>query len=224
MSMAETIDMYPALQAEDDGFLKHLKDFVIGPLQESLGFTDDDDFCSRVDRLVEGNASVVDMGSSLPLYTPIKDDSGVIQLSRSVPVWSGTHVDFPLYSGLGKESVEDFIYGNPRRTGYLGKEFVNSNPAFQVALVVHHIVENVLIHELAAEAFVLGVYDEVPFEDAHFKKTGIPSTKLTLAQTTSSLYMQWVMDSPTALHGTFGRPKYNGWVLRIRGARPKDIS
>ena len=220
--MQESMDTYPALQAEDDGFLKHLKDFVIDLLQEPLGLDENDDFLSRVNRLLEVNADVVDKGASLPLYIPIKDDFGVIQMSKAVPVWSGNHIDFPLYPGTAKNRVENFIYGNPRRIGFLGKEFSEANPAFQVALVVHHIMDNVIIHALAAEAFVLGVYDEFPFEDAHYEKTGIPSTKLVWAHATSSLNRRWVLDSPAGYHGGYGKPEYNGWIIRIRGARPKE--
>lgn len=220
----EVISDYPAMQAEDDGFLRNLQMSVIEPHLETLDFSEGDDYLSRASFLIAGNEDSTDEGSSLPLYLPIRTDDGLIRLSKSKAVWSGAHVGFPLYGDLAKEEVEALVYGStsyiPRR---LSKELLELQPAFRVALIVHHIEQNVVIPPLAAEAFVLGVYGEVSAGDDHFKTCGIPSTQLFSAHTFSGMRAEWVMDSPTQMHGCFrAEPRCNGWDVRFRGGAPKE--
>ena len=220
--MQETLNDYPSLQMEDDGFLLSLKiDFVVSR-EELFGVNDDETFLEIIERLVGQNSKVVDKGSQLPLYIPVFSDEGDMVGSQAVPVWSGVHIDFPLYSGLSKDSVEMFLYGNPRRIGYLGPEFLECDPAFRLALLVHFAIDNILIHELAIEAFLLGVYEEIPFEDKHFEKTGLPETRLATVASSTGLHAKRMRMPDGGLCISHGISKTDGWIVRVRGAKPKE--
>ena len=141
--MKESLRDYPSLQMEDDGFLLSLKMDFVDSRKELFGAEENSSFKEMVERLIEGNRAVLDKGSQLPLYVPVFSDDGEMVGSRAVPVWSGVHIDFPLYPGLSKDSVEMFLYWNPRRIGYLGPEFLECDPAFKLALLVHFAIDNI---------------------------------------------------------------------------------
>ena len=220
--MRETLSDYPALQMEDDGFLLSLKMDFADMRKELFGAEDGLSLAQMVDRLIDENVQVVDKGSQLPLYVPVISDDGVIVGSRAVPVWSGVHIGFPLYPGLAKNSVEMFLYGNPRKIGCLGQEFMECDPAFKLALLVHFATENILIHELAIEAFLLGAYNEVPFEDKHFETTGLPETKLTQVVSSTGLCAKRKRMPSGDLCISYGEARTDGWIVRVRGTKPKE--
>lgn len=220
--MQETLNDYPSLQMEDDGFLLSLKIDFATSREELFGVKEGDTFLEIIKRLVEGNSTVVDKGSQLPLYVPVYSDDGEMVGSQSVPVWSGTHIDFPLYPGLAKDSVEMFLYGNPRKVGRLGPDFMECDPAFRLALLVHFAINNVLIHELAIEAFLLGAYGEIPFEDKHFEETGLPETQLATVASSTGLHAKRMRMPDGGLCISYGIAKTDGWVVRVRGTKPKE--
>ena len=220
--MKESLRDYPSLQMEDDGFLLSLKMDFVDSRKELFGAEENSSFKEMVERLIEGNRAVLDKGSQLPLYVPVFSDDGEMVGSRAVPVWSGVHIDFPLYPGLSKDSVEMFLYGNPRRIGYLGPEFLECDPAFKLALLVHFAIDNIHIHELAIEAFLLGVYAEIPFEDKHFEETGLPETQLAMVASSTGLYAKRMRMPDGGLCISHGIAKTDGWVVRVRGTKPKE--
>ena len=220
--MAETLDDYPALQMEDDGFLLSLKMDFADSREELFGIEEGLSFAQIIDKLIDENADVVDKGSQLPLYVPILSDEGKMVGSRAVPVWSGIHIGFPLYPGLAKDAVEAFLYGNPRRIGHLGLEFMKCTPAFKLAILVHFAIDNVLVHELGIEAFLLGAYGEAFPSDNHYKATGLPETSLSTVVSSAGLHAKRSRMSSGDLCVAFGVAKTDGWTVRIRGARPKE--
>lgn len=219
--MRETMDDYPALRMEDDGFLLSMRRDFADIRHELFDIEDGMALSDMVSRLVEGNADVTDIGSQLPLYMPIISDEGVVAGCRAVPVWSGTHVGLVLYPGWSNDSIESFLYGNPRAYGKFGEGFMSCDPAFRLALLVHFTQENVLIPPLAAEAFLLGAYGEIPLEDEHFETTGLPSTELAVVYSSASLSRRRSA-MPGGLCITHGRPRTSGWTVRVRGAKPKE--
>lgn len=220
--MKETLRDYPALQMEDDGFLLSLKMDFADDRRELFGFEKGMSLGEMIGKLIDGNAGVIDKGSQLPLYAPLISDDGEMVGSKAVPVWSGTHIDFPLYPGLAKDSVEMFLYGNPRKPGCLGAEFMKCDPAFRLALLVHFATDNVLIHELAIEAFLLGVYEQIPFADEHFEATGLPGTALSAVVSSTGLYAKRTRMPSGDLCIAYGITKTDGWSIRVRGAKPKE--
>lgn len=220
--MRETMDDYPALRMEDDGFLLSMRIDFADRRDELFGAIGGLSFADIVEGLAVGNTAVTDVGSQLPLYIPVFSDDGVIVGSKAVPVWSGAHVGFPLYPGLANDSIESFLYGNPRRIGQLSPEFMRCDPAFRLALLVHFSLENVIIRELAAEAFLLGVYDELPFPDEHYRVTGLPSTELTRVQSSTGLRLKRSMPALGQLCIAHGEGRTDGWIVRVRGAQPKE--
>lgn len=220
--MKETLNDYPLLQMEDDGFLLSLKTDFVSSREELFGVGNDLKFAEIIDQLIEGNSEAIDKGSQLPLYIPVFSDDGVMVGSKAVPVWSGVHIGFPLYPGLAKDAVEAFIYGNPRRIGFLGPEFMECNPAFRLAILVHFAIDNILIHELAIEAFLLGVYEEIPFEDGHYKETGLPETQLSSVVSSTGLRAKRMKMPDGGLCISYGIAKTDGWTVRIRGSKPKE--
>lgn len=220
--MRETMDDYPALRMEDDGFLLSMRMDFADRREELFGATGELPFLDTIERLVEGNSAVTDVGSQLPLHIPVFSDDGMMVGSKAVPVWSGTHVGFPLYPGLANDSVESFLYGNPRRFGQLGPEFMSCDPAFRLALLVHFALENVIIHELAVEAFLLGTYDELPLPDEHYQATGLPSTELFWVQSSTGLRLKRSMPAIGELCIAHGVSRTDGWIVRVRGAQPKE--
>lgn len=220
--MRETMDDNPALRMEDDGFLLSMRMDFADRREELFGTTGELSFLETIKRLVEGNSAVTDVGSQLPLHIPVLSDDGAMVGSKAVPVWSGSHIGFPLYPGLANDSIESFLYGNPRKFGHLGPEFMSCDPAFRLAILVHFALENVIIHELAVEAFLLGVYDELPFPDEHYRTTGLPSTELFWVQSSTGLRLKRSMPVVGELCITHGQGSTDGWIVRIRGARPKE--
>lgn len=222
--MGDDMAAMPLLRAEDDGFLKALKIEVIDPHLETLDFEGCETFDECVERLLEGNADCVDRGSSLPLYLPWRDDEGVLRASSARPVWSGAHVGIPLYGDLCPDGVENLIMGSRRVVGRLSEEFLRFSPAFRVALIVHRITQVVLIDPLDAEAFVLGRYGELPLDDAHYEKVGVPSTELVRVEPNSGSRTEWVMRADGSLTGTLrSATRTNGWRVRVRGSQPKEV-
>ncbi len=220
--MVESIEDYPALRMEDEGFLMSVKMDFVEIREELFGASEGKAFPEIVEGLVGRNACCTDKGSSLPLYLPLLSDDGEIVGSRSVPVWSGAHVGFALYPGLEKGCVERYIYGNPWIPGRLGKAFLECDPAFRLALLVHYMLENVLIGELSAEAFLLGAYEELPFSDERYEKTGLPSTKLVSVRSTSSTATTRMVMPDGSLCVSHGSGRTCGWAVRVRGSRPKE--
>jgi len=220
--MRERISDYPALQKEDDGFLKHLKLSIIDPLQESWGFAESDDFSARCVQVLEASQSVHGKGACLPFRVPIKDEQGQVVISDLQTVWSGKAFDFPLYPGEARQQVESLIFDDRLMHRGPSKAFAELPPAFQVALLVHYMEEYVVLPVLAAEAFVLGAFGETPLADQHYLDTGLPTTQLALALPVPGPRVVWIRESPTELSGTFGDSRYSGWTVRIRGARPKE--
>lgn len=220
--MAEKISGYPSLQAEDDGFLMQLRDDVIAMHLDALGLTECETISECVEKLQATSAYAVDKGASLPLYIPVCDDDGVVQGYKTAAVWAGEHIDVPLYGDIAPERVESLIKGVPQTHGALDEAFMAYSPAFRVALLVHHIVQNVSINPMAAEAFVLGRYGELGFEDSHFVEYGVPSTEVVQVSSLSGLRMEWVAISPTSYVGNHRlEQRISGWTIRVRGAYPK---
>lgn len=220
--MLEKISDYPVLQAEDDGFLMQLRDNVIAPHLDTLGVEGCGSLSECIDELQKASAYAVDKGASLPLYVPVFDDGGAMRGHRAVAVWAGEHVGIPLYGDVEPEIVENLIKGETHASGKLDEGFMSFSPAFRVALVVHHIVQHVAIDSLAAEAFVLGRYDEILFDGPHFEEYGVPSTELVQVCGVVGSRTEWMATSPTAYVGRCGaEPRIDGWVVRVRGARPK---
>lgn len=220
--MRETISDYPALQMQDDGFLMSIKSDFVDRRDELFDLPSDMDFKDAIEFLVSQNASCTDVGASLPLYVPVMSDDGVIVASKAVPVWSGVHIGFPLYPGLSNDAVESFLYGNPRRIFSLGNEFMACDPAFKLALLVHFTIENVIIHEMAVEMFVLGMYHEYPFPDEHYEQTGLPSTALARVAPSVSLSRKRSRTAPNEYCIAIGSAKTDGWIVRVRGTKPKE--
>lgn len=209
---------------EDDGFLLSVLIDFVDRAAELFHLGKEKNFKTMVERLVERNEPVIDQGSSLPIYLPLASDDGQVVASRQVPVWSGTHIGFPLYPGMARNSVESFLYGNPRRPGRLGEEFLATSDAFRLALLVHYVCENVLIPALSAEAFLLGAYDQVPFHDDHYEETGLPTTYLTIETAEDGLRLKRTLAPNGCLQITHGMSMIEGWTIRVRGARPKEAT
>ena len=214
----------PALQAEDDGFLLQLKWTAIDPHLSELKL----DKCKTIDdcveKIIKESEDCIDRGSSLPLYIPFRDDEGVIQGYRVRPVWSGAHVGIPLYGDMCPDQVRALIVGGTMGGVKPSRSFMQFSPAFRVALLVHHICQIVLIHPLAAEAFVLGRYSELPFNDEHYEDFGVPSTQLIQVEPNSGLRMEWSARSKHQLSGTHEAEAHiNGWRVLIRGSQPKEV-
>ena len=118
---------------------------------------------------------------------------------------------------------ESLITGNRIGASRLYEGFMAYSPAFRVALLVHHICQIVLIHPLAAEAFVLGRYGELPLDDPHFEETGIPTTSLVTISPNDGLRTEWTSVNPHSLAGKrMAHSRINGWTVRFRGAQPKE--
>ncbi len=213
----------PNLQAEDDGFLLQLKMSVIDKHIETLGIESYATIDECVRKILADSVSSTDVGGSLPLYIPWRDDDGIIQGSFARPVWAGEHIEVPLYGNIDPEGVERLIVGNRLGASSLYEGFMLYSPAFRVALLVHHICQIVLIHPMAAEAFVLGRYNELPFDDRHFEKFDVPSTELVRIESYSGLRTEWVAKDAHSLRG-FHRveSRINGWNVRVRGSQPKE--
>lgn len=220
--MSIEIGDYPRLRAEDDGFLLSLKEMVVDMHLESLGIGDCENLEECIDKLIEDSANSVDVGGMLPIYIPWRDDERVVQGSTTVPVWAGKHVGIPLYGDIAKNKVEELITGNRIMAAKLFDGFMEYSPAFRIALLVHHICQNVLIHPLAAEAFVLGRYEELSLDDEHFRKTGLPSTDLIRVEPISGMRWERIATSSHSFEGVYGNGHINGWCVRIRGSRPKE--
>lgn len=213
----------PALRAEDDGFLLQLKWSVLEKHIETLGIGDCETLDDCVGKILKDSQEATDKGSQLPLYIPFRDDDGIIQGCSAKPVWSGTHVDIPLYGNLRIAEVRELITGNRLGSSHLYEGFMAYSPAFRVALLVHHICQVVLMHPLAAEAFVLGHYGELPFEDKHFESFGAPSTDLLQVESNLGLRTEWMAKDPDSLSGKgLLAPRINGWRIRVRGSQPKE--
>ena len=221
--MRETIEDYPALRMEDDGFLLSLKMDFADIREELFGTFDNLSFGECIEKLVRGNEGCRDKGSSLPVYIPVYSDDGGMVGSKAVPVWSGVHIDFPLYPGLAKDSVESFLYGSPRRIFQLGDDFLACDPAFKLALLVHFTLDNIIIHELAVESFLLGLYEEMPFADEHYLQTGLPSTSLASVRSSTGLSCKRSKTPDGGLCIAIGDAKTDGWSIRVRGTKPKEI-
>ena len=220
--MTEMRDM-PVLQAEDDGFLSQLKMRVLDDHLETLKL----DGCITIDdcvsKLIEDSTGSIDQGASLPLYVPWRDDEGIIRGNTAEPVWAGTHVGIPLYGDLAQNEVESLITGNRIGASKLYEGFMAYSPAFRVALLVHHICQIVLIHPLAAEAFVLGRYGELPFDDPHFEESGIPATSLVSISQNDGLRTTWRANGSHSLVGAHAiNSTIVGWTVRFRGSQPKE--
>lgn len=213
----------PFLQAEDDGFLLHLKWEILDSHIQTLGIPEGTSLGDSLLYLIECSESATDSGSCLPLYLPWHDDDGIMRGSKATNVWSGAHIDIPLYGDLVPQKVERLIFGGHHSSSKLHEGFMSYTPAFRVALLVHHICQIVLINPLAAEAFVLGKYDELPFNDAHYLEYGIPSTELVSVEPNSGTNAEWMSKSPNTLSGSIrSRPRINGWRVRFRGSQPKE--
>lgn len=221
--MRESIKDYPALQMEDDAFLASLKADFVELREELYEISEEMSFSECIETLIARNRVCVDKGSSLPIYIPVYADDGKMVGSRAVPVWSGVHVGFPLYPGLSKDAVEAFLYGNPRRFFSLGEDFLACDPAFKLALLVHYAFDNVIIHELAIESFLLGLYEEMPFSDDHYLQTGLPSTSLTSVSASTGLACKRLGTQDGGYCLAIGRPEIDGWTVRVRGSKPKEM-
>lgn len=217
-----SISEMPALEAEDQGFLLHLKYAVLDEHLESLGLSSCTTLNECIDSLFADSSNSEDVGAELPLYIPVKDDSGEIQGYKAKPVWAGAHIDIPLYGSLCSRDVEALIYGNNRSNTGCCEQFMSYNPAFRVALLVHHICQIVVINPLAAEAFVLNKYGELHFEDRGYSKTGVPSTELFSVEPNIGTRIEW-SKSANSLVGTHKlNSRINGWRVYIRGSQPKQ--
>ena len=218
-----TIADMPALQAEDDGFLLQLKWTVLDKHLKTLGIDDCKTLDDCVEKIMRESDEMIDKGSQLPLYIPARGDDGIIFGSSAQPVWSGIHVGIPLYGHLCPEKVGSLITGNRIGARKLYEGFLAYSPAFRVALLVHHICQIVLIHPLAAEAFVLGRYSELPFEDEHFESYGVPSTELLSVSSNLGLQTEWAAFDPHSISGALGiESRINGWHVDVRGSQPKE--
>ncbi len=218
-----TMDDMPVLRAEDDGFLLQLRNRVLTRHLNTL----DLEKCSTIDecvsKLLADSEASVDRGGSLPLYVPWRSDNGLIEGYTAVPVWAGEHVGIPLYGNIDPDGVESLITGNKIGAASLFSGFMAYSPAFRVALLVHHICQVVSIHPLAAEAFVLGRYEEMPFEDNHFREHGVPSTKLITVFPNEGLSTEWVANQDHSLVGVLRTyPRIRSWTIHIRSSQPKQ--
>ena len=213
----------PVLQAEDDGFLLQLKMSVLDKHLETLGLEGCDTIDECVTELIKDSRSFMDKGASLPLYIPWRDDSGVIQGSTAQPVWAGEHIDIPLYGNMNPNGVESLITGNRIGVTKLFNGFMAYSRAFRVALLVHHICQIVFLHPMAAEAFVLGRYSELPFNDPHFKEYGVPTTNLVDIESSGGLRTEWIAKSPHSIAGAHrAESRISSWTVRVRGSQPKE--
>lgn len=219
--MVNDLGEYPALRVEDEGFLSFLKYEVLAWVDNPFDLPGEMSFISAVEWLHKNNAGVVDKGSSLPLYIPFANDQGDIVGSRAVPVWSGVHIGFLLYPGHANDAVESFIYGNDRGAFRLGEEFMKADPAFRLALLVHYVRENVLITEIAAEAFLLDMYDQLPLVDSEYERTRIPKTELCLVNSHVGSATKRRKTAEGYSIST-GMPKVDRWDVSIRGSIPKE--
>ena len=212
-----------SLQAEDDGFLMQLKMLVLEKHQQSLEI----DGCSTIDecvsKILDDSAAKTGIGAALPFYLPWRDDDGYMRGSNTILAWAGSRIDVPLYGNIDPEGVQSLITGNRVGATQLFEGFMSYSPAFRVALLVHHICQIVLMHPMAAEAFVLGRYHELPFDDAHFKEYGVPSTDLISIEANTGLCTEWRALSPKSFKGSFrAEGRISGWNIRIRGSQPKE--
>lgn len=220
--MLEEISAYPALQAEDDGFLLHVKDDFIAPHLPSLELFDDDSLLECIERLKKDNEAVAGVGASLPFYSPAYSDNGALCGYTYSVVWSGKRIDVPLYGDLCREQVEHLVEGNRIAPACPCDEFMSYSPAFRVALIVHHISQMVLINPMAAEAFVMGRYGELRLDDPHYEEWGVPSTEFVSVDYSHGLTFEWRASSPGEYMCGHGVEQHiNGWNLRVRGAMPK---
>ena len=213
----------PVLQAEDDGFLLQLKMAVIDKHLEMLDLNECNTIDECVSKLIKDSESATDKGGSLPLYIPWRDDDGVIQGSGVRPVWAGKHIDIPLYGNMEPNGVEALITGNRIGAAKLYDGFMAYSPAFRVALLVHHICQIVFIHPMAAEAFVLGRYNELPFDDPHFKEYGVPTTNLIDIESNGGLRTEWIATSQHSIAGALrAESRISSWTVRVRSSQPKE--
>lgn len=220
--MVETMSDYPHLQAEDDGFLMHVRDDIILPHLPSLGLNSSDSLLACIEKLKQSNESVAGVGASLPFYIPAFDDKGQVAGMHATVVWSGVRIDVPLYGNLNRAEVERLILGKQITPAAPCEEFMSYSPAFRVALLVHHICQIVLINPLAAEAFALGRYESLGHSDAHYDKWHVPTTEFMHISYTSGLNTEWRASSPHGYACTHNlEPHINGWEVHIRGAMPK---
>lgn len=220
--MLEGISDYPHLQAEDDGFLMHMRDDIVLPHLPSLGLSDDDSLLECTKKLKKSNGCVAGAGASLPFYEPVFDDEGTIRGSKAHAVWSGKCIDVPLYGDLCKRDVERLILGGAITPASPCDGFMSYSPAFRVALLVHHICQMVLINPLAAQAFIMGRYKELGISDTHYEKWGIPATDLIHISPNHGLNCEWMAGSPSEYMCRHGlEPHINGWKICVRGAIPK---
>ena len=97
------------------------------------------------------------------------------------------------------------------------------DPAFRLALLVHYALDNVIIHEFAVESFLLGSYEEMPFEDNHYVETGLPSTSLTSVRSSTGLSFKRLKTQDGGLCIAIGEAKTDGWTVRVRGTKPKEM-
>lgn len=213
---------YQALQAEDDGFLIQLKEWVLISHLETLGLEECKTLGECVEKLIADSQTSTDNGASLPIYIPIYDDNGTLQAFDGRPVWAGKHIDVPLYGDLATGKVEELIKGKNSLFGSLADDFMEYSPAFRVALLVHHICQMVLLSPLVAEAFVLGRYEELDINDEHFTKFGVPTTELFQVSQNEGLRNVWSCAQP----GQFmSRHKIEspviGWTVQLRGGKVK---
>lgn len=220
--MLDDISTYPNLQAEDDGFLIHIRDDIVLPHLPSLRMADSDSLLECTRKLLESNECAAGSGASLPFYEPVFDDEGSIRGTRAHAVWSGRRIDVPLYGDLCKNDVERLILGETITPASPCDEFMSYSPAFRVALLVHHICQMVLINPLAAQAFILGRYKDLGISDSHYEMWGVPATELICINQTHGLCSEWMASSPSQYMCSHGlEPHINGWNIRIRGAMPK---
>lgn len=212
----------PALQAEDDGFFMQLRDEILAPHLLTLNLEECETLRECLDKVMRDSEYATDKGVSLPLYLPEFGKDGVACAYDAKPVWSGEHIDIPLYGNLKPREVELLITGGKRVADKLDKKFLSYSPAFRVALLVHHICQVIIINPMAAEAYVLGRYEDLGLDDAHYKERGIPSTEYMQLNYSCGLNTEWAATSPTSYMGKHRQePRVSGWTMRVRGAHPK---
>lgn len=220
--MEDTCQNFPLLRAQDNGFLMHVKNDIVLPNLSTLHLEDCKSIDSAIEKLKRDSEFAIDKGASLPFYELVRDDEGIPRGYRAFPVWADLHVDFPLYGDIDPERVETLISGNNIVPGSLGKMFLNFSPAFRVALIVHHIIQNVDIDPMLAEAFVLNRYEELEIEDGNFKEYGVPETKIFSVCSIGGSRNEWLAKNPTEYQNTRKiKPNIAGWEIRIRETVPK---
>lgn len=217
------IEDMPALQAEDDGFLFDVKMSMIDPNLATLDIAD----CGTIEecalKLLGDSSDAIDRGSTLPFYIPRPVEGDPIYLMDPKVVWSGRHIDIPLCEGSDPELIRELILGGIVAPARPCSEFMEYPPAFRVALICFYISQIVLMQPLRILAFVLGRYEELPFEDKHFKATGLPATELVMIGRNSGPRIEWKSlgnGQYAGAHRPHGRT--NGWHIRIRGSEPKE--